>query len=104
MSELQVTCECCGENFDKLDDYGECKQCAKENTELARVMDLEEFPELEFTSFEAKIICGECGNIKTVGGYIWHHRLSSSRKDNNGNYLGWNCDRCADRIEAGMGY
>jgi len=104
--ETMTICECCGREFfpEVLDDYNECPDCARENSEYARVLDCEECPELQYANFEAKIKCGECDNIKTVGGFIWYYRLCSSKTDKNGNYLGWNCDMCADRIEAGMGY
>ena len=45
------------------------------------------------------IKCSSCGDIVGVGGKVWHFRLRHSERDSDGNYLGWNCDRCADRIE-----
>jgi len=98
------TCDCCKAEVKEVDGLGECEECARENEQMARAMDYGDCPELMYADFEARIKCGECEQVKTVGGFIWYHRLSSSRTDEQGNYLGWNCDRCADRIEAGMGY
>lgn len=51
-----------------------------------------------------RIKCGSCGEVVRVYGQIWRFRLRHSKKDSHGNYLGWNCDCCADRIEAGYDY
>ena len=48
-----------------------------------------------------KIKCSCCGETLTVGGFIWDHRLRSSEVDETGNYIGWNCDYCAGRLERG---
>ena len=49
-----------------------------------------------------KIRCSTCGKVVNVGsGFVWTHRLRNSEKDEKGNYLGWNCNWCADRIESG---
>ena len=46
----QFECETCGGLFDedKIDGYGDCPECARENQELARAMDHDEFPELRY--------------------------------------------------------
>ena len=51
-----------------------------------------------------KILCGRCGKVVRVAGYIWKFRLRNSKQDAKGNYLGWNCDYCADAIEQGSDY
>ena len=45
-----------------------------------------------------KILCFGCGNVVKVGGRVWAFRLRHSERNANGEYLGWNCDRCADAI------
>lgn len=46
-----------------------------------------------------KIKCAECGEVVKVYGQVWRYRLKGAERDQDGNCLGWNCDRCADRIE-----
>jgi len=49
-----------------------------------------------------KIRCDRCGRAVSVGGRVWGHRLRNSERNNRGEYLGWNCDNCADEIEMGI--
>jgi hypothetical protein len=50
-----------------------------------------------------KIKCERCGRVVKVSGYVWRHRLSfNPNQDEDGNYLGWHCDRCAEAIESGI--
>ncbi len=51
-----------------------------------------------------KILCSGCGNVVSVAGKIWAFRLRHSRRNENGHFIGWNCDRCADAIESGSDY
>jgi len=51
-----------------------------------------------------RIKCSSCGEVVRVYGQVWRFRLRHSDRDPQGNYLGWNCDPCADRIEGGYGY
>jgi hypothetical protein len=55
-----------------------------------------------------KIRCSGCGKVVKVTGRIWQFRLDPLRReqklDEQGNYLGWNCDNCADAIEYGSEY
>ena len=48
-----------------------------------------------------KIYCEGCDQVIRVYGKIWEHRLRYAHQDEKGNYLGWNCDSCADTIESG---
>lgn len=56
--------------------------------------------------FKATILCSRCDRIIKVAGVVWGHRLRFpyAKKNNKGDYLGWNCDRCADAIEMGLDY
>lgn len=54
--------------------------------------------------FKAKILCGRCGRLVKVAGWLWQHRLKGSDKDANGVYYGWVCDSCADAVERGADY
>jgi len=50
-----------------------------------------------------KIFCSRCQKVINVFGKIWTFRLRNSKQDEKGNYIGWNCDNCADMIENGGG-
>lgn len=54
--------------------------------------------------FKAKILCSGCGRAVSVAGRVWAFRLRHNKKNEKGQHLGWNCDRCADNIEYGGGY
>lgn len=49
-----------------------------------------------------RILCSRCNRVVRVGGREWQHRIRYARLDARGNYLGYNCDDCADHIEAGI--
>ena len=53
-----------------------------------------------------RILCARCGRVVRVGGVVWKHRLRFpyATQNGKGQYLGWNCDACADAIESGSDY
>ena len=94
----QFECSMCGKTYPELDENDECDNCQ------SRTYNEWDDDYLYQSNFSGTVKCAECDTVFDVDGFVWEYRLRHSRKDENGNYLGWNCDRCADLIEAGMGY